>query len=416
MADLYLAEARQLDAADPLAHFRDEFVIADPSVIYLDGNSLGRLPRATRARVRAVVDEWGTDLIDGWGRWLGVGRAAGDLVAEVVGARPGEVTLSDSTSVNLYKLAVAALDARPGRDVIVTDDGNFSSDRYVLDGVAAARGLKVRQVPTDLDDGVRLSEVERALDDQVALVCLSHVAYRSGAVADLAGVTAAARRCGALTLWDLCHSAGAVPIGLSAAGADLAVGCTYKYLNGGPGSPAFLYVRRDLQPELTQPIWGWFGQTDQFAMGRDYEPVRAIERFLVGTPPVLSGCAALEGARLSATAGIDDVAAKARSLTGYALRLIDDWLTPLGLRVASPRPARRRGAHVTLHHPAGWSICQAAKLAGVIPDYRRPRRIRFGFAPLYTRHVDVHTALARVRDLVTAGRHLDFPNEPEGLT
>ena len=416
MADPHRQEAERRDAVDPLAGFRREFVVADPSVVYLDGNSLGRLPRATRERMRAVVDEWGDHLIDGWHRWLGVSRAAGDLIAEVVGARPGEVALSDSASVNLYKLAVAAVDARLGRDVIVTDDGNFPTDRYILDGIAAAHGLKIREIRTDPDDGVHLSAVEEALDGRVALVCLSHVAYRSGAVTDLAGVTAAAHRCGALVLWDLCHSAGAVPVGLSAAGADLAIGCTYKYLNGGPGAPAFLYVRGDLQAELRQPIWGWFGQTDQFAMAPVYRPERAIERFLVGTPPVLSGVAALEGARLSAAAGIDAVAAKARSLTDYALRLIDDWLVPLGFRVASPRPAARRGAHVTVRHPAGWPICQAAKAAGVIPDYRRPHRVRFGFAPLYTSHADVHTALSRVRDLVAAGRHHDFPDEPEGLT
>ncbi|MBT2211270.1 kynureninase [Actinomadura sp. NEAU-AAG7] len=416
MTDPYVEEAGRLDAADSLAAFRDRFVIADPAIVYLDGNSLGRLPRATRDRLRAVADEWGEELIDGWRRWLPVGREAGDLVARIVGAEPGEVVLSDSTGVNLYKLAVAALDARPGRDVIVTDDDNFPTDRYILDGVAAARGLKVRRISPGLDDGVRPEDVEAALDARVALVCLSHVAYRSGAVADLAAVTAAAHRHGALVLWDLCHSAGAVPVGLSAAGADLAVGCTYKYLNGGPGSPAFLYVRRDLQPRLEQPIWGWFGQSDQFAMGPDYRPVPAIERFLVGTPPVLTGYAALEGARLTAEAGIEAVAAKARSLTGYALRLADAWLAPLGFRAASPRDGRRRGAHLTLRHPSAWPVCQAAKAAGVVPDYRAPERLRLGFPPLYTRHIDVHEGLSRLREVAASGRYRDFPDDPKGLT
>lgn len=416
MADTHEEEARQLDAADPLASFRDEFVISDPAVVYLDGNSLGRLPRAARERLRAVVDEWGSDVVDGWRRWLPLSREAGDLVAGIVGAEPGEVVLSDSTSVNVYKLAIAALDARPGRDVIVTDDDNFPTDRYVLDGIAAARGLKIRQIQTDIDDGLRLSDVEEALDGRVALVCLSQVAYRSGAVADLAGVTAAAHRCGALVLWDLCHSAGAVPVGLSAAGADLAVGCTYKYLSGGPGAPAFLYVRRDLQPVLEQPIWGWFGQTDQFAMGPAYQPVPAIERFLVGTPPVLAGYAALEGARLTAAPGIEAIAAKARSLTGYALALADEWLAPLGFRLASPRSAQRRGAHLALSHPAAWQVCQAAKSVGVIPDFRTPQRLRLGFPPLYTRYVDVRTGLSRLRDVVQSGRHLNFPEIPQGLT
>jgi kynureninase len=415
-AEPYLEEALQLDAADPLAGFRDEFVFTDPAMVYLDGNSLGRLPRATQKRLRAVVDEWGADLIDGWHRWLPLLREAGDVVAGIVGAQPGEVVLSDSTSVNLYKLAIAALNARPGRDVIITDDDNFPTDRYILDGIAAARGLKVRQVRTDIDDGLRLSDVEGALDGQVALVCLSQVAYRSGAVADLAGVTAAAHRCGALVLWDLCHSVGVVPVELSAAGADLAVGCTYKYLNAGPGAPAFLYVRRDLQTALEQPIWGWFGQTSQFEMGPSYQPVPAIERFLVGTPPVLSGYAVLEGARLIAAAGIEAIAAKARNLTAYALRLAEEWLTPLGFRLASPRSAQRRGAHLALSHPAAWQVCQAVKSVGVIPDFRTPQRLRLGFPPLYTRYVDVHTGLSRLHDVVKSGRHLDFPDTPEGLT
>ncbi|MQY04653.1 Kynureninase [Actinomadura sp. RB68] len=416
MTDPYMEEARRLDAADSLSGFRDRFVITDPGIAYLDGNSLGRLPRSTRDRLRALVDEWGADLIDGWRRWLPAGREAGDLVARIVGAEPGEVVLSDSTGVNLYKLAVAALDARPGRDVIVAAADDFPTDRYILDGIAAARGLKVRWLGSGLDDAVRPADVEAALDARVALVCLSHVAYRSGAVADLAGVTKAAHRHGALVLWDLCHSAGAVQVGLSAANADLAVGCTYKYLNGGPGAPAFLYVRRKLQPLLRQPIWGWFGQTDQFAMGPDYRPVPAIERFLVGTPPVLAGHAALEGARLTAEAGIEAIAAKARSLTGYALRLADAWLAPLGFRVASPRDGRRRGAHLTLHHPSAWPVCQAAKSAGVIPDYRAPQRLRLGFPPLYTRHIDVHSGLSRLRDVAATGRYRDFPDDPKGLT
>ncbi|ROO84475.1 kynureninase [Actinocorallia herbida] len=416
MLDPFLAEARALDAADPLAGFRDDFVITDPDTVYLDGNSLGRLPKATRETLRQAVDAWGGDLIDGWHAWLPVGREAGDVLAGVLGAEPGEVVLSDSTSVNLYKLAVAALDARPGRDVIVTDDDNFPTDRYILEGIAAARGLEVRRVGADIDEGLRTEDVEAALDDRVALVCLSHVAYRSGALADLPAVTAAAHRHGALVLWDLCHSAGAVEIGLTAADADLAVGCTYKYLNGGPGAPAFLYVRRDLQDVLVQPIRGWFGQTDQFAMGPDYRPPPTIDRFLVGTPPMLSGLAALEGARITARAGIGPVAAKARTLTDYALRLADAWLTPLGFRVATPRDPARRGSHLSLHHPAAWQLCQALKAERVVPDHRPPERLRLGFAPLYTRHTDLHTGLTRLRDIAATDRHLTFPIIPQGLT
>ena len=410
--DRALARAEELDAADPLAGYRERFVITDPDTVYLDGNSLGRLPVATRERLKLAIEvEWGEDLIRGWERWIELGRQAGDVLAELVGARPGEVVLSDSTSVNLYKLGYAALAARPGRRVIVTDDDNFPTDRYVLAGLG-----EIRLVPADIDEGVRLDAVEAALDDDVALVSLSHVAYRSGAVADVAGITTAAHQAGALTLWDLCHSAGAIPVGLTAAGVDLAVGCTYKHLNAGPGAPAFLYVRQDLQPVLHQPIQGWFGQSDQFGMGADYTPVDTVERFLVGTPPVLGGYAALEGARLSAEAGIEAIARKGRALGAYLIGLIDEWLVPLGFRLASPRDDARRGAHVTLYHPDAWRICQALRAERVIPDFRVPDRLRLGLAPLYTRFVDVYIAMSRLRDLVTTGQHLAFPTEHSRVT
>jgi kynureninase len=408
--DDLLAAARAADRDDPLAGFRDRFVIDDPDLVYLDGNSLGRLPRATRERLRRAVDEeWGRDLIRGWDRWIDLCREAGDVLAELVGAAPGEVVLSDSTSVNLYKLAAAALDAHPGRRVLVTDDDNFPTDRYVLAGLAAARGLELRVIATDMDRGITPEQVRQAVDADTALVSLSHVAYRSGAVADLDAITAVAHGAGALVLWDLCHSAGAVPVGLSAAGADLAVGCTYKHLNGGPGAPAFLYVREDLQPVLRQPIWGWFSQRDQFDMGARYDPVDTVERFLVGTPPVLGAYAALEGARVSAEAGIDAIAAKGRALTSFALRLCDTLLDGYGLRLASPREASARGAQITLHHPAAWQICQALKAGGVIPDFRTPDRLRLGFAPLYTRFADVHEGVTRLRTVLADRAWEQFP-------
>jgi kynureninase len=416
MLDLH-RRAEDLDAADPLAGYRDRFVITDPDTIYLDGNSLGRLPKATRYRLRHAVEvEWGTDLIRGWDRWIELGREAGDVLAGIVGARPGEVALSDSTSVNLYKLAAAALGAVPGRRVVLTDDDNFPTDQYVLQGLADAGRLDLAVLATDIDRGVDADAVRAALSDQVALVCLSHVAYRSGAIADLPGITAAAHEAGALVLWDLCHSAGAVPVGLAEAGVDLAVGCTYKHLNGGPGAPAFLYVRRDLQERLRQPIWGWFGQTDQFAMAGEYRPVDGIERFLVGTPPVLGGYAALEGAKLTAEAGIAAIAAKARLLTGYLVELVDAWLVPLGFRLASPREADRRGAHVTLHHPQAWQVCQALKAEKVIPDFRTPDRLRLGVAPLYTTFTDLYRSMERLRDLVAAARHEQYPPERTRVT
>jgi kynureninase len=412
-----LARALELDATDPLSGYRDEFVIADDELVYLDGNSLGRLPVRTRDRLRDVVErEWGADLIRGWSRWVDASRAAGDVIAELVDARPGEVVVSDSTSVNLYKLAAAALDARPGRTVVITDDDNFPTDRYVLAGLAEQRGLTLRIVPSDPDEGVLLDAVAAAVDERTALVSLSHVAYRSGAVADLPGITAAAHAAGALTLWDLSHSVGSVAVPLSRANVDFAVGCTYKHLNAGPGAPAFLYVRSNLQTVVRQPIWGWWGQRDQFAMGPAYNPVEGIERFLVGTPAILGVTAVHLGAELTAAAGIEAVAAKARALGAYAVELADTWLAPLGFTLAAPRDPMRRGAHVSLAHPQAWQVCQALLDAGVVPDFRAPDRLRLGFAPLYTRFVDVFRGLERTRDIITAGKHLTYPTAPGRVT
>ncbi|MEV1289703.1 kynureninase [Micromonospora sp. NPDC049679] len=418
MTDHFLARARELDAADPLAAFRERFVIADPDVVYLDGNSLGRLPKATRERLHQVIDrEWGVELIRGWDRWMTLAREVGDVLAgRVLEAEPGEVVLADSTSVNLYKLAVAACDARPGRGVIVTDDDNFPTDQYILQGLAAARGLELRVVRSDLDAGVSRDDVVAALDTDVALVSLSHVAYRSGAVADLAGITAAAHAVGALTLWDVSHSAGSIHVPLRSSGVDLAVGCTYKHLNGGPGAPAFLYVRTELQSALRQPIWGWFGQREQFDMAGSYQPAESVERFLVGTPPVLGGYGALEGARITAEAGIAAIAAKGAALGSYAIELVDRWLTGHSFALASPRDDERRGAHVTLHHPQAWQISQALRAAEVIPDFRTPDRLRIGFAPLYTRFTDVHTGFARLRDIMESGSYTAFPAERSRVT
>ncbi len=417
MSDL-LATARALDADDSLARYRDRFVIDDPDLVYFDGNSLGRLPVATRERLAEVVSrEWGGALIRGWDSWIELARQAGDVLATgVLGVSPGEVTLSDSTSVNLYKLAAAALDARPGRRVIVTDDDNFPTDRYVLEGLAATRGLELRVVPADLDAGLAPDDVRAALDEDVALVSLSHLAYRSGARLDLVAITAAAHEVGALTLWDLCHSVGSVPVPLREAGADLAVGCTYKYLNAGPGAPAFVYVRSDLQARLRQPIWGWFGQRDQYAMGAGYDPVETIDRFIVGTPPVLGGYAVLEGASITADAGIEAIAAKGAALTSYAIDLFDSWLVEHEFRLATPRHPELRGAHVTLHHPNAWQICQALKAANVIPDFRTPDRLRIGLAPLYTRFVDVYGGFARLRQIMNAESWRSFPAERARVT
>ena len=392
--------AQDLDAADPLAGFRDRFAWPDERLIYLDGNSLGPLPLATRARIAEVVEQqWGGGLVRSWERWIDLPRLAGAAIGQLTGAAPGQVIVCDSTTINLYKLACAALDARPGRTVIVTDDDNFPTDRYVLEGIAAQRRGELRLIRTDIDQGLSASAVRSAVDERTALVSLSHVAYRSGALADMAAITAVAHEAGALALWDLCHSVGAVPAELDACGADLAVGCTYKYLNAGPGAPAFLYVRAGLQERLRQPIWGWFGQRDQFAMGPQYQPASGIDAFLTGTPDIIGTVAVDEGARLLGEAGMGRLRAKGVALTGYLINLADEWLAPHGFEVASPRDPGRRGSHVCLRHPEAWRIGQALIQAGVIGDYRTPDRLRLGPAPITTAFTDVWDALDTLRRL-----------------
>jgi kynureninase len=410
--------AEKLDAADPLAAFRDRFVLDDPSLIYLDGNSLGPLPRATQARIAEVVSrEWGAGLVRSWSRWIGLPGQVGDFVGEhLIGAAPGQVVVCDSTTVNLYKLACAALDAQPGRNVIVTDDDNFPTDRYVLEGIAAQRGAELRMIRSDPDQGLADDVLRGALDERTALVSLSHVAYRSGALADMAKITGIVHEAGALALWDLCHSAGAVPVELDSAGADLAVGCTYKYLNAGPGAPAFLYARGELQERLRQPVWGWFGQRDQFDMGQGYDPAPGIGRFLTGTPDVIATVAVQEGARLLGEAGIGRLRAKSVALTAYLIGLADRWLAPCGITVASPRQAARRGAHVTLAHPQAWRVSQALIRQGVIGDYRTPGRLRLGPAPLYTRFADVWDALDVLRQIMADKTYEDFPAAHRAVT
>ena len=410
--------ALQRDADDPLASFRERFVIDDPSLIYLDGNSLGRLPLATAERIAEVVRrEWGTGLVRSWAHWVGLPGRVGDLLgSHLLGAAPGQVLVCDSTTVNLYKLARAGVGARPRRSVIVTDDDNFPTDRYVLAGIAAERGAELRMIHTDMDNGVTADAVRAAVDGETALVSLSHVAYRSGALADMAKITGIVHGAGALVLWDLCHSVGSVPVELDACGADLAVGCTYKYLNAGPGAPGFLYVGRRLHGALRQPIQGWFGQREQFQMGPDYDPVPGIGKFLTGTPDIAGTAAVEEGARLLADAGIDRLRDKGMRLTDYLIALADAWLAPLGCAVASPRDPARRGSHVCLRHPEAWRIGQALIHEGVIGDYRIPDRLRMGPTPITTRYADIWDAIDVTRRILTRKEYEDFPAEPAQVT
>src|SRR2546422_7341317 len=404
-ATSYERDPAALDAADPLAAFRDRFVFSDPGLVYLDGNSLGRLPRATVERLAAVVGEdWGGELIRGWDHWIDEPGRVGDLLAtEILGARPGEVIVSDSTTVNFYKLARAALAARAGRRIVVTDRANFPTDRYVLEGLASDGSAEIAWLDPDPIDGPQPDEVASVLDahsGNVAVVTLSHVNYRSAAIADMAAITQLAHDAGALVLWDLSHSAGSIDVDLDGAGVDLAVGCTYKYLNGGPGAPAWLYVRKSLQAELRNPIQGWFGQRDQFAMGQGYEPRPDIGAWLTGTPGILGLAAAEVGSRLVAEAGTKRIRAKGIALTEYAIALVDERLAPLGVTVGSPRPAARRGAHVAVRHPDARRLTAGLIDAGVIPDFRAPDSIRLGLSPLMTSFGDVARGINALQRLL----------------
>jgi kynureninase len=396
------ADASKLDGADELAGFRDRFHRPEPGLIYLDGNSLGMLPMASVARAHEVlVAQWGQRLIRSWDEgWLELPAQVGDrLGSALLGAAPGQVLVSDSTTVNLYKLAAAALDARPDRSAIVTSAGEFPTDRYVLAGLAQARGLTLRQVEAG-SAPLTAAALESHLDGATAVLVLSHVDYRSAAVADLAGITALAHRHGALVLWDLSHSAGALPVGLDAAGVDLAVGCSYKYLNGGPGAPAWLYVRRAHQGLLRQPIWGWFGQRDQFTMGPVYDPEPDVSQFQAGTPPIVGLSIVDTGVALLAEAGIHRLRAKALALGSLLVDLYEEWLAPLGFGLASPREADARGSHVALAHPDGRRLRdELVARAQVVPDFRMPDQLRFGLAPLTTSFTDVWDAMDRLREL-----------------
>jgi len=410
--DPHLTFARRMDRIDGLAHLRERFVGIDPGsepavLAYLDGNSLGR---PTKASVTAIADfvanGWGTRLIRGWDEgWSALPFTIGDQLGRAaLGAAPGQVFIGDSTSVLLYKLVRAATDpatsAGRGRDEIVVDTDNFPTDRWVVEGIAAERGASIRWIVPDPAAGVTEEQVRQAVGPRTALVLLSHVAYRSGFLADLPAITAAVHEAGALVLWDLCHSVGSVPIELDRHGVDLAVGCTYKYLNGGPGSPAFAYVRADLQNHLAQPIRGWAGAEEPFEMGPEFVPAAGIRRFQSGTPPVVGMLAMRDTIAMIEEAGIAEVREKSLALTEFAIALADEWLAPMGVVLASPRHPERRGGHILLRHPAMRQVVATLWQHDVLPDFRTPDALRVGLAPLSTSFVEVHTGMAAIRDVL----------------
>ncbi|MDR6862046.1 aminotransferase class V-fold PLP-dependent enzyme [Phycicoccus sp. 3266] len=403
----FRAEAAELDARDPLAGFRDRFLTPEGSdlVAYFDGNSLGR-PVADVARrlTEFVAGPWGNRLIRSWDeRWLDWPMEVGNRLGRLcLGAGPGQVFVGDSTTVLLYKLCRAAVDAMAaqGRTEVVLDTDNFPTDRYVLEGIAAERGLTLRWIETDPSAGVTLEQVREVVGPQTGLAVFSHVAYRSGHIADGPGITEAVHEAGGVVLWDLSHTVGSVPAELDAWGADLAVGCSYKYLNGGPGAPAWAYVATRHQDALQQPIWGWLGRRDAFDMGPGYEPAAGLRSFVSGTPPILAMVPLDTTLDLIEEAGMAAIRAKSVELTEFALRIADAELAPLGVEVTSPRNPDLRGGHVTLRRRGFRAVTATLWEEGVIPDYRDPDGIRIGLSPLSTSFAEVVDGMSALRDTV----------------
>lgn len=421
--DFSLAEI--LDSQDELADLRDEFVIADDDLIYLDGNSLGRLPKKTVNLMRsAVEDAWGKRLIRVWNDgWIDTPAELGSKVARLIGSKAEEVLVTEATSINLFKLAVAALRARPGRSKIVSDAFNFPSDLYILQGISDLfeGNIQLELIPSHDGIHIDLDALKAAIDVDTALVSLTHIAFKSAFMYDMAEVTRLAHSAGALMLWDLSHSVGAVPLSLNAADVDLAVGCTYKYLNGGPGAPAFLYVRKDLQNRLIQPMWGWFASQSPFEFGLAFEPAEGISRFRVGTPPMLSMKAIEPGVNLLLSAGMERIRKKSIRQSEYLIYLADQWLIPLGFSLGSPRQASLRGSHVSLCHPEGYRINRALiesppPAVRVIPDFRAPDNLRLGIAPLYNSYADIHRAIQRIKTIVEEKIYSAYPQDRLAVT
>ncbi len=396
--------AQDLDAQDPLAHFKDKFVITDPDLIYLDGNSLGRLPKDTRALLNGLIDDWGDRLIRFWSQdYFTIATDLGDKIAKLIGASPGEVIIGESTSVNMYKLFMAALQHQTGRTRIVTDNLNFPSDVYILSEINRWLGNTHSVEIVDSPDGMTgpVDDIKALLDQDTALLTLSGTVFKSAYTYDMADINAAAADAGALVVWDLSHSVGSVPIDLNGSGADMAIGCTYKYVNSGPGAPAFLYVRKDLQEKLFNPIAGWFSRENPFDFGLNYVPKAGIGRFLTGTPDALSMAPIGVGVDILLEAGMDRIREKSVAQTEYVIALVDEYLAPYGFTINSPRDAKYRGSHVAVGHPEAWRINQSMiNDMNIIPDFRAPDNIRLGITPLYTTYADIHAAIMRMKRIM----------------
>ena len=406
------AYALELDKNDPLAHFKSQFVVTDPEMCYLDGNSLGRLPKETISAVNNLMSEWGSEVVTGWGHWVDEAQPTGDLLGQAaLGAGPGQILVCDTTSVNFSQLCLAAVHARPGRKTIITDAANFPTDRYILDGIAKQFGLKLVLIQNE-DPAVATHErittqvLAPYLNDDVALVTLQVIQYRSGARTDIKSITDQVRAIGALVVWDASHAVGAIELNLDANGVDLCVGCTYKYGNSGPGSPAWLYVSKKIQKELQVPIQGWFAQDAQFEMGPVFERAQNIRGFQIASPSLIGIRCVQTAFSMIKEAGIDAIAQKAAVGTQMMIDLYDAWLAPLGFVLNTSRDAKERGGHISLVHPDAAQICVAMReISNVIPDYRTPNSIRLAISPLPTSFVEVWDGFARTRDLVASGQY-----------
>ena len=400
--------ALDLDARDPLARFRSQFVISDPNICYLDGNSLGRLPLSTIDAVNAFLsDEWGPEVVTGWGHWVDEAQPTGDLIGRAtLGAAAGQVLACDTTSVNFYQLALAAIHARPGRKTIITDAAHFPTDRYILDGIAKQFGLKLIIIDNESAGSAEHERITAEilapyLNEDVALVTLEVIQYRSGARNDIKSLTDLVRKHGAFMLWDASHAVGAIEMDFDKNGVDIAVGCTYKYGNSGPGAPAWLYVNKKVQAELQVPIQGWFSQGDQFAMGADFEKAQGIRGFQIASPSLIGLRCIKSAFSMIEEAGIGAISEKAAIGTEMMIQLYDAWLSELGFTLLTSRNPQERGGHISLGHPDAARICVALReFADVIPDYRTPNSIRLAIAPLPTSYVEVWDGFARIRDLV----------------
>ena len=408
-----LKYATHQDQQDPLAEYKQYFYTPDSDLIYLDGNSLGKLPKTAIDRSKEIVKiQWGDRLIRSWNEnWIELPQILGEKISILVGTLADEIIATDSTSVNLFKLIVSALQNKPGRKKIITDDTNFPSDVYILQGICKLLGddHKIVVTQASFENYDPEENIIESIDDNTALVILSHVAFKSGYRYDMEKITLAAHKQGALILWDLSHSTGAIDIQLNNCNVDLAVGCTYKYLNGGPGSPAFLYVRKDLQDKIQSPIWGWFGEKNPFEFNLDYQPADGLSQFLVGTPPIISMGMLMPGLEIIIDAGISSIETKSKLLSDFFIELFDFELSEFGFKLGSPRNPDKRGSHISIQHPNAYAICQTLiEKYNVIPDFRKPDNIRIGIAPLYISFMDIYNTVQFIKSIVSENEFLNY--------